>query len=403
MAGYGVGEVIQSILQRRREDARQAMLDQLEREQLGMRQRESEANITAQQARTQHDEQSLGLQREQEQRLKDELLENQMHRRLQYATPGQPLSDPKLSEYAERVGAMAQIPDVQRPDVAQFRAKINDSGEVQTEEFDPTIQGQRVYSGGPELAYREQVNQKTAALLKDPNFQNMPPIEKFIALRGAGLDQVPEWAASGPRRVVPIPWNQRTPVELGPSDIPMEMNPPPSSFFGGYGGASGMMPAAARMRNRATGEERTLTGPRAQLMTQIDPLEAQGWELVEIKTSGDVGQGTATAPAVQKALSDAKSAWLALENDRYSKAWGSWVSDPGLPEQRSRQQYESLRDQQFRNDPAPEDIKQLARDIAGTRELRGLNVQAIVESLEPEDAAQLDELDKQHLQRLLSY
>ena len=397
--GSAVADTIQQILQRRREDARRAMLDKLEREQLDMRQRESVANIEAQQARTKHDEDSLGLQRTQENRLANELLENQMHRRLQYTRPLTPMSqmDPKLAEYARKYGATTQTPDVTPTNTVPFRADGLEGRELQegadlTTEFDPTVKGQEVYAGSPEFAYNELINQRAGGLMQDPNFQNLSPVGKFLALRSAGLDNVPEWAAAGPRRVVPIHPGQRTPVELRPDDIPMEFGYPPQTPY--WMGSTQIYQVYKDGR-----WVKSLSNPSPE---ESRKLAAEGYELREGNTSSQNSRRSGPAATIITKMANAKAIANALRQQREDKAWGSWKSAPSPAELKAQEEYDTLSNYLFANDPAPQAIKEIAAEVMSNPNTEGLSPQQIVSQVEGEDGQPLSPEEAQHLLRLLS-
>lgn len=231
---YEVAQTLQEILQRRREEAARAAAGLLDQEQLALQKRETDASIEAQRAQTEQGAQQLALQRAQETRLKEAQYNEELDRRLDRSIPGQPITDPELLARAEKVGAMVQTPDVMPAGVIPFRARVPESGvedgqELPIEEFDPTIKGQRVYAGPPEIARQDQINARLRELMSDPNFQNMTTVEKFLTLRSVGLQDVPEFAIQGSKTFRVLPWNFTGSVEVGP-DEQVELGPQPNQL-----------------------------------------------------------------------------------------------------------------------------------------------------------------------------
>ena len=171
-----------------------------------------------------------------------------------------------------------------------------------------------MYAGGPELARREQVGQNAAKLMQDPNFKNKSASERFLAMYNAGLDQVPEWASQGPRRVMSIPWGASGPTELQEGDIPMEMNPPPSAWYTG-----GLRRGNFEVRDPKNPGDTSRSGFMSE--DQAVALQQQGFQ---VRETGNVSLSQSQLP--QGILLRAQDSLMALEKAaQANRSW--WTRD----------------------------------------------------------------------------
>ena len=382
---YQISNTIQEILQRRREEARAAMLDKLEQDRTyaGMeaqkKQLELEGERNALDARrtTSDEAQSAAQVRESTERVnrsKQDSLPFQGAR-------GDSIKDTDLKKYLIERGQM---------ETRQPMGPTEDGRNLPSFEW---------YKGSPEFQQqefgKEQAASQVDSLLQDPDFQKKSPTEKFLHAQAMGIT-LPEWAAQGPRRVVPIPWNQRTPVEVGPNDVPMEMSQPHQT-------PAWMRPQTYQIfdrNNTLLGTSRPMDYEDQQRYMAENPehvLRPLGFQ-----PTGSGASGRVAATLVAK-LAAAKGQAEALRTSRnpdqrrfFGLAGPAEASDLEVAK---TTEYESLRNQLNAMDPAPQDIKDLAIDaVAG-----GIfSVDELIESLEPADAAQIDAADRAHLQRLMS-
>ena len=381
---YQISNTIQEILQRRREEARAAMLDKLEQDRTyaGMeaqkKQLELEGERNALDARrtTSDEAQSAAQVRESTERVnrsKQDSLPFQGAR-------GDSIKDTDLKKYLIERGQM---------ETRQPTGPTEDGGNLPSFEW---------YKGSPEFQQqefgKEQAASQVDSLLQDPDFQKKSPTEKFLHAQAMGIT-LPEWAAQGPRRVVPIPWNQRTPVEVGPNDVPMEMSQPHQT-------PAWMRPQTYQIfdrNNTLLGTSRPMDYEDQQRYMAENPehvLRPLGFQ-----PTGSGASGRVAATLVAK-LAAAKGQYEALRTTRERERTYLGLGGPPDPsdlELAKMTEAESIRQQLNAVDPAPQDIKELAADaIAGG----ATTVEEVIAGLPPEDVAQLDATDRAHLQRLMS-
>jgi hypothetical protein len=407
--GSAVADTIQQILQRRRDESRQAMLDKLEHEQLQMRQRESEANMAAQKAQTEHNTQSLQLQKDRETRDRDKDLRDELYRRLQSARSGAKLNDPQLLQEAERLGAMVDTPDYTPPGVLPTQARMPEGGvdalpegaELPQQDFDPTIKGQRVFAGVGEAGEAFEARQRAEQLLRNPEFQNANPTQRAIMAISAGVNPqtlpdplMPLTIVSHTGKVTQD-FNTMVPGNQSVAQLPQP-------YASGRGGVGNTTPRAAYMVKPSTGERVVLTAAGGDIISQMDEAEAQGFQF---ERWGSAAQPTSAnlSPSLIGKLASVKSRYEALRDQREASSTYFGLGGPpgpSLEEQQLRGEYESLRNQAFANDPAPQNIKDLAAEFVAN----GWSLEEGLDALEPEDAARFNSnpINMQHLQRLLS-
>lgn len=215
---------------------------------------------------------------------------------------------------------------------------------------------------------------------------DMSELEKAGILQGAGgIQSIPEEAFAAPRRVVPIPPGSITPTEIGPRDLPLEMNYPPQ-------------PAAAfpKLFQAFDKDSDALLGTVPLAPHEYAAFVQQNPNVV-LREQGFKPTVEQVPATTLNELNRARDIWL-QEPD--SPWW------PGEPQSKAaaRQRYEGLLGAAFATfasiDPT---IKETAIGIAIDPELAGLSTyQAIAhpkfqadwegEPLTPEEIQQLDRL-----------
>lgn len=220
---------LQQILQRRRDEARQAMLDKLSEEQtrsqMGIASRNADVN-----------EGNLKLQRDTEKRLADSALEQQLQQRLGLVPAETPVEDldPSLADYAGKVGRRRQTKAV-TPQVSSSYGFPTSGGDSADQADPQQMINEEPVVAGPTLPGRDMVvtpdymqdeiarNRMSDAQRRISEDPDMSELERTMILRQAGaIESLPEEAYAGPRSAVPISPSQRTPVPLGPRDVPVQ-------------------------------------------------------------------------------------------------------------------------------------------------------------------------------------
>ena len=213
---YQVSGTIQEILQRRREEARQALLDKLQ--------------IDRGTAEMENDKQRLDLQRTQQE---DNALTNQLQRsasqqaldigkldalgEVPMPTSGM---DPATAELARRFGRTRNMP----PTPPEFPAieppaMLADT----TETYVP-----------PAFAKEEDARNRISRAMGQIQ-PGMSELQRAMILREAeAIQNVPEESFAAPRQAIPISPDQRTPVSLGPRDVPIPRSYEPGSYQGAF-------------------------------------------------------------------------------------------------------------------------------------------------------------------------
>ena len=275
---YETPGVIQEILKRRREESRQAMLDKLNEEQIQAQIAAQSRGLDLEAERNQQGQRQVELQAERD---KDASLTSLLTRRA--AEQGMDL---------ERLDAMGPVPTPiagMGPELAALARKYNRVRPMPTAPPDfPAIEPPQMLQDvqetyvPPEFEKEEDERKRTStALSQIRNSPWMTELDRAGVLRGAGaIQNIPEEAFAAPRRIIPIRPGSTQPVEIGPRDIGMEMNYPPSayqgSFFPPYLSPSGDA-VFFTTRPGPDGKPQRVDMPNAAGMTRLGAPETQEW------------------------------------------------------------------------------------------------------------------------------
>ena len=411
---YEVSNTIQAILQRRREQSRQAMLDKLNgeqtRAQMAAQQRtlaQGDAQIALEERRTAATEAQTTQQGAES---AERIFQSQ---RGSLPRAGVPTSQIKDTGFLEELRKRAMTKIQPASDVDTF-TPYGIETEVTPNEADSlnqmgTVPGvqmstehtpeQEVVIGSPEHQQEEEDIRRVDSITGQPGFDDLSPAEKFKLFYRAGIKNPPESVLRGNRnlRVVSPSGQVGDPISIGQYDDVVQTAWQPGSYFGGAGG---VIPTRVVMRNPKTGEEVPLSGPRASIMDQVDQYEAQGWTLLRIGND-PVPQkaGTVTAGMATQLISTKRNYEFFLDQEKNKRPWQGASADLGP----AKAAYEQALGNVFAASGASSDVQDLAMQIATNEQDRGKSLSQILQEQDLAEANNLSPADLQALQRLLNY
>lgn len=258
--GSAVADTLQMILARRKEEKRQALLDQLNAENVrsDIDYRKSQVDLSRQDNDRQKAVADAQIASSNEQR-KASMLGTLPEGETEI-TPEYKAENPELYELMAQRGGLRKEPD---ETITAYQMPTDDPFDGGGDELFDTSRGTPVVSkfpgkefwkGSKEFQKDRIARDRLSPIMNDPEFHKLPELQKALILIQAGVRQnVPEEAIAGQKRVVPItPRGQALPaINLGPRDTAMEMNDPPQAN-------AANSQAVYQLVNSKTGEERSL-------------------------------------------------------------------------------------------------------------------------------------------------
>src|SRR3990167_6739212 len=244
---YGVSQTIQDILQKRREESRQAMVDKLQQDQVTANMKNQEQQLALEGRRTAATEaQSTSAIAQNNQQIaegKERIFQSKLGslgRGEREVSQDMQASDPDFYSELEKRMLTRQDPESTKSTFSPFdvgdidptseeAAQLQQPGTVPGVQMEnETIPVRNMFIGSPEYQEEQESIGRMDEIMKTEGLDSKTPSEKFMLFRRAGIENVPEWAAAGRRRAVPIHPGQRTPVDLEHGDVPVEFPYPPN-------------------------------------------------------------------------------------------------------------------------------------------------------------------------------
>lgn len=377
---YEVSQTIQAILQRRRDEARQAMLDKLQEEQVRTTMSNAQRQLQLEAERNTLEGRRVAA---------DEAQSQQQIKESKERTFGEQL---KTLPYA---GVKAE--DIRNQDLRQEmygRAMFEQQQPQGPTEEGGTLPSFDWYRGDPE--YQKERSRRA-------DIQGLPDTPTWRDLASVGFN--PSGMLPSPKVPLTVLRPGKKPERYEDFLVPESQSVAqegwqPAAYFGG---ASALRPMGAVMHNPSTGETQTVSGPAGQIMPQIDVLESQGWQLVNWTGTGTPRtQGVAATLVAKLAL--AKGRADALKEARLANNSPFW---PGAPQPTEAElaytkEYESLKAQLDASDTATPELKSIAIELMSDPANQGVSPAQLVTQVEGEDGMPLTLSEQRDLLRLLS-